>query len=262
MAIGVARRGGRRSGERTLRVPPSCSDPVSHACGPHVASFVRRSSMCALASVRACGRAQRAAQRGASRKKERPAKKGVGTLKKKRKNPEEEKKVNNSPCGPRAIISPRTSNDSRMTWPVLIRPVFSGSTLVFGKDLMTSVALQLTVSLACSPNRCLVSPELCTKWCTGVWLPAEAMCTFPQEGGFLVMRGDRGGLGQKRHGVVAFWPFPTIRRFTRQSLPPTEGRSGCPECHWDLAGRLGDHLSLGLSLFSPPTRPSSFSFSL
>ena len=61
------------------------------------------------------------------------------------------------------------------------------------------------------------------------------------------MRGDRGGLGQKRHGVVAFWPFPTIRRFTRQSLPPTEGRSGCPECHWDLAGRLGDHLSLGLS---------------
>ena len=61
------------------------------------------------------------------------------------------------------------------------------------------------------------------------------------------MRGDRGGLGQKRHGVVAFWPFPTIRRFTRQSLPPTEGRSGCPECHWDLAGRLGDHVSLGLS---------------
>ena len=61
------------------------------------------------------------------------------------------------------------------------------------------------------------------------------------------MRGDRGGLGQKRHGVVSFWPFPTIHRFTRQSLPPTEGRSGCPECHWDLAGRLGDHLSLGLS---------------
>ena len=90
----------------------------------------------------------------------------------------------------------------------------------------------------------------------------EKKCTFPQEGGFLVMRGDRGGLGQKRHGVVAFRPFPTIRRFTRQSLPPTEGRSGCPECHWDLAGRLGDHLSLGLSLFSPPTRPSSFSFSL
>ena len=90
----------------------------------------------------------------------------------------------------------------------------------------------------------------------------EKKCTFPQEGGFLVMRGDRRGLGQKRHGVVAFWLFPTIRRFTRQSLPPTEGRSGCPECHWDLAGRLGDHLSLGLSLFSPPTRPSSFSFSL
>ena len=61
------------------------------------------------------------------------------------------------------------------------------------------------------------------------------------------MRGDRRGLGQKRHGVVAFWLSPTIRRFTRQSLPPTEGRSGCPECHWDLAGRLGDHVSLGLS---------------
>ena len=72
------------------------------------------------------------------------------------------------------------------------------------------------------------------------------------------MRGDKGGLGQKRHGVVAFWLFPTIRRFTRQSLPPTEGRSGCPECHWDLAGRLGDHMSLGFALFSPPTRPSSF----
>ena len=61
------------------------------------------------------------------------------------------------------------------------------------------------------------------------------------------MRGDKGGLGQKRHGVVAFWLFPTIRRFTRQSLPPTEGRSGCPECHWDLAGRLGDHMSLGFA---------------
>ena len=70
MAIGVARRGARRSGERTLRIPPSCSFPVSHACGPHVASFVRRSSVCALASVRACGRAWRAAQCEASRKKE------------------------------------------------------------------------------------------------------------------------------------------------------------------------------------------------
>ena len=55
MAIGVARRGARRSGERTLRIPPSCSGPVNHACGPHVASFVRRSSVRARASVRACG---------------------------------------------------------------------------------------------------------------------------------------------------------------------------------------------------------------
>ena len=45
VAIGVARRGARRSGERTLRVPPSCSVPVSHSCGPLVASFVRRSSV-------------------------------------------------------------------------------------------------------------------------------------------------------------------------------------------------------------------------
>ena len=45
VAIGVARRGVRRSGERTLRIPPSCSLPVSHACRPHVASFVRRSSV-------------------------------------------------------------------------------------------------------------------------------------------------------------------------------------------------------------------------
>ena len=40
VAIGVARRGARRSGERTLRIPPSCSDPVSHACGPHAASWL------------------------------------------------------------------------------------------------------------------------------------------------------------------------------------------------------------------------------
>ena len=36
VAIGVARRGGRLGGERTLRVPPSCSFPVSHSGGPHV----------------------------------------------------------------------------------------------------------------------------------------------------------------------------------------------------------------------------------
>ena len=54
MAIGVARRGSRVSGERTLRVPPSCSFPVSHSGGPHVASFVRRSSV--LAWRRSCTR--------------------------------------------------------------------------------------------------------------------------------------------------------------------------------------------------------------
>ena len=75
VAIGVARRGARRSGERTLRVPPSCSDPVSHSCGPHVASFVRRSSVlaqlncgCGLLRVRGAG----ACDARASRKKERP----------------------------------------------------------------------------------------------------------------------------------------------------------------------------------------------
>ena len=56
VAIGVAKRGARRSGERTLRTPPSCSFPVSHACGPHVASSVRRSSVRAHACVRACVR--------------------------------------------------------------------------------------------------------------------------------------------------------------------------------------------------------------
>ena len=40
VAIGVARRGGRLNGERTLRAPPCWSLPVSHAGGPHVASFV------------------------------------------------------------------------------------------------------------------------------------------------------------------------------------------------------------------------------
>ena len=64
MAIGVARRGARRSGERTLHIPPSCSVPASHACGPHVASFVRRSSVRGLAKS-ACMRAARRAARGA-----------------------------------------------------------------------------------------------------------------------------------------------------------------------------------------------------
>ena len=54
VAIGVARRGVRHSGERTRRTPPSGSDPVSHVGGPHVASFiVGRSCAC----VRACARA-------------------------------------------------------------------------------------------------------------------------------------------------------------------------------------------------------------
>ena len=61
VSIGVARRGARLSGERTLRVPPSCSLPVSHAGGPHVASFtVGRPCAC----VRACARAS-VAQRAA-----------------------------------------------------------------------------------------------------------------------------------------------------------------------------------------------------
>ena len=51
VAIGVARRGGRRSGERTLRAPPLCSVQVSHAGGPHVASFVVDRP---CAGVRAC----------------------------------------------------------------------------------------------------------------------------------------------------------------------------------------------------------------
>ena len=66
MAIGVARRGARRSrsGERTLRIPPSCSGPVSHhAGGPHVASFVV-GRPCARA--RACVRAGMAICAGSS----------------------------------------------------------------------------------------------------------------------------------------------------------------------------------------------------
>ena len=80
VAIGVAKRGGARSGERTLRIPPSCSVPVSHAGGPHVASFVvDRPCAC----VRACVRAG-VAQCAASSEEKRPAKKRVGTLNKKK----------------------------------------------------------------------------------------------------------------------------------------------------------------------------------
>ena len=101
MAIGVARRGAHRGGERTLRIPPSCSLPVSHAFGPHVASFVRRfvgvraserifvslfaGGRGARRSAKASRKKERPAQREAKRKKEWPAKKRVGTLKKKKK---------------------------------------------------------------------------------------------------------------------------------------------------------------------------------
>ena len=78
VAIGVARRGARHSGERTLRIPPSCSGPVSHSCGPLVASFVHRSSVrtgtaklrkeaasCACGVRGTSGRSASAARRGA-----------------------------------------------------------------------------------------------------------------------------------------------------------------------------------------------------
>ena len=52
VAIGVARRGARLGGERTLRIPPSCSLPVSHVGGPHVAKFaVGRSCTCVRAGA-------------------------------------------------------------------------------------------------------------------------------------------------------------------------------------------------------------------
>ena len=100
VAIGVARRGGRLGGERMLRIPLSCSDPVSHAGGPHVASFVVGRSccttcVCASARVRVRARAWRnalrvracsyagAVGRAARRKGKQPAEKRVGTLNKK-----------------------------------------------------------------------------------------------------------------------------------------------------------------------------------
>ena len=88
VAIGVARRGGRLSGERTLRVPPSCSFPVSHSGGPHVASFVRRSSVRAgaagfrkEAASCACGvlAAGARARRGAGGELQRPARRREAT---------------------------------------------------------------------------------------------------------------------------------------------------------------------------------------
>ena len=86
VAIGVARRGGRLSGERALRVPPCCSFPVNHPGGPHVASFVvgHRSCVhgaCVRAGVaRHAAKSVRAGWRGeACREKEKrrvPAKEG------------------------------------------------------------------------------------------------------------------------------------------------------------------------------------------
>ena len=65
VAIGVARRGGRLGGERTLRVPPCCSFPVSHSGGPHVVSFVagrRPYRPCARGARVRAGVARRAAE--------------------------------------------------------------------------------------------------------------------------------------------------------------------------------------------------------
>ena len=62
MAIGVARKRPRLNGEWALHAPPSCSLPVSHAGGPHVASFVVGRLCVRGACVRA-GVARRAANR-------------------------------------------------------------------------------------------------------------------------------------------------------------------------------------------------------
>ena len=61
VAIGVARKGGRLGGERTLRVPPSCSFPVSHSGGPDVASLVAGRRPCARGARVRAGVARRAA---------------------------------------------------------------------------------------------------------------------------------------------------------------------------------------------------------
>ena len=81
--------GGRLGGERTLRVPPCCSFPVSHSGGPHVVSFVAGRRPCARGARVRAGVARRAAEsvraswRGkACRKKEEekvPAKEGQRT---------------------------------------------------------------------------------------------------------------------------------------------------------------------------------------
>ena len=80
VAIWVARKGGRLSGERTLRIPPCCSLPVSHAGGGlHVASSVVGRPCVRAACVRA-SLAKRAAKK--KRKTGRPKKRNI--------NPEEE----------------------------------------------------------------------------------------------------------------------------------------------------------------------------
>ena len=81
--------GARLGGERTLRVPPSCSFPVSHSGGPHVVSFVAGRRPCARGARVRAGVARRAAESGrvswrlkACRKKEEekvPAKEGQRT---------------------------------------------------------------------------------------------------------------------------------------------------------------------------------------
>ena len=71
--------GGRRSGERTLRNSLSCSVLVSHAGGPHVASFVvDRPCACVRACVQAWRNALRVARRNGR------VKTRVGTLNKKK----------------------------------------------------------------------------------------------------------------------------------------------------------------------------------
>ena len=53
--------GGRLGGERTLRVPPSCSFPVSHSGGTHVVSFVAGRRPCARSARVRAGVARHAA---------------------------------------------------------------------------------------------------------------------------------------------------------------------------------------------------------
>ena len=62
VAIGVARMGARLGGERALRVPSSCSFPVSHSGGPHVVSFVAGHRPCARSARVRAGVARRAAK--------------------------------------------------------------------------------------------------------------------------------------------------------------------------------------------------------